>query len=83
MGQKVEYQEQCIEQFEKVYGTTRRGSFKYLRNGLYTRCSPDFYNLTGRKPTSYKEYLTLDAFQQVLLCIINKTPSAPMMDDIC
>ena len=30
---------------------------EYLTNGFYTRCSPDFYNLTGRKPTSYAEYL--------------------------
>ena len=31
---------------------------KYLTNGFYTRCSPDFYNITGKKPTSYMEYLT-------------------------
>merc|ERR1712032_1778392 len=24
---------------------------------LSTRCSPDFYNLTGRKPTAYLDYL--------------------------
>jgi glycine cleavage system aminomethyltransferase T len=29
-----------------------------LRNGFYTRSSPDFYNLTGRRPATYKEYLT-------------------------
>jgi len=29
-----------------------------LRNGFYTRSSPDFYNITGRRPTTYKEYLT-------------------------
>jgi glycine cleavage system aminomethyltransferase T len=58
MGQKVEYREQDIEQFAKDFGPTRAQFFEYLRNGFYTRCSPDFYNLTGRKPTSYKEYLT-------------------------
>merc|ERR1712242_671941 len=51
MGQKVEYREQDI-------GPTRRAFFEYLRNGFCTRCSPDFYNLTGRRPTTYKEYLT-------------------------
>ena len=29
--------------------------FEYLTNGFYTRVSPDFYNLMGRKPTSYYE----------------------------
>jgi len=57
-GQKVEYREQDIEQFAKDFGPTRAQFFEYLRNGFYTRCSPDFYNLTGRKPASYKEYLT-------------------------
>merc|ERR1712176_1059490 len=28
-----------------------------LCNGFYSRCSPDFYNLTGRRPTTYAEYL--------------------------
>ena len=28
-----------------------------LTNGFYCRCSPDFYNLTGTKPTSYYDYL--------------------------
>merc|ERR1712174_3070 len=50
MGQKVEYRPQDIEQFEKDFGPTRRAFFEYLRNGFYTRCSPDFYNLTGRRP---------------------------------
>merc|ERR1712194_66156 len=31
--------------------------FEYLNNGFYTRTSPCFYNLTGRKPTSYADYL--------------------------
>jgi len=57
-GQKVEYRVQDIEQFTKDFGPTRAQFFEYLRNGFYTRCSPDFYNLTGRKPTSYKNYLT-------------------------
>merc|ERR1719359_2580628 len=57
-GQKIEYRPQDIVQFEKDFGPTRRAFFEYLRNGFYTRCSPDFYNLTGRKPTSYREYLT-------------------------
>ena len=30
---------------------------RYLCNGFYTRCSPDFYNLVGRRPTTYREYL--------------------------
>jgi len=58
MGKKIEYREQDIEQFEKDFGPTRRAFFEYLRNGFYTRCSPHFYNLTGRKPATYKEYLT-------------------------
>eukprot|EP00747_Dinoflagellata_sp_TGD_P166449 gnl/TRDRNA2_/TRDRNA2_189242_c0_seq1.p1 gnl/TRDRNA2_/TRDRNA2_189242_c0~~gnl/TRDRNA2_/TRDRNA2_189242_c0_seq1.p1 ORF type:complete len:331 (-),score=80.51 gnl/TRDRNA2_/TRDRNA2_189242_c0_seq1:181-1173(-) len=57
-GQKVEYREQDIVQFTKDFGPTRAAFFEYLRNGFYTRCSPDFYNIMGRKPTSYKEYLT-------------------------
>merc|ERR1712096_99899 len=36
---------------------TRAAFFEYLANGFYTRCSPDFYNLIGRKPTSYADYL--------------------------
>jgi hypothetical protein len=28
--------------------------FEYLTNGFYTRCSPDFYNITGRRPTTYR-----------------------------
>jgi uncharacterized protein YbjT (DUF2867 family) len=58
VGKKIEYREQDIDQFEKDFGPTRRAFFEYLRNGFYTRCSPDFYNLTGRRPTTYKEYLT-------------------------
>merc|ERR1711939_1137584 len=58
MGQTIEYRPQDIEQFEADFGPTRREFFEYLRNGFYTRCSPDFYNLTGKKPTSYMDYLT-------------------------
>lgn len=57
-GQKIEYREQDLEQFEKDFGPTRAAFWEYLRNGFYTRCSPDFYNLTGRRPATYKEYLT-------------------------
>jgi len=44
--------------FENDFGSTRAEFFEYLTNGFYTRCSPDFYNLTGHKPTSYYDYLT-------------------------
>lgn len=56
-GKKLEYRPQSMEQFEKDFGPTRAAFFEYLNNGFYTRCSPDFYNLTGRKPTSYYDYL--------------------------
>jgi len=58
LGKKVEYRPQSLADFEKDFGPTRAAFFEYLSNGFYTRCSPDFYNLTGRKPTSYAEYLT-------------------------
>jgi len=57
MGKKVVYRPQVFADFEKDFGPTRAAFFEYLCNGFYTRCSPDFYNLTGRKPTSYAEYL--------------------------
>jgi len=57
MGKKIVYRAQDFEQFEKDFGPTRAAFFEYLCNGFYTRCSPDFYNLTGRKPTSYADYL--------------------------
>merc|ERR1719356_1040321 len=41
----------------KDFGPTRAAFFEYLTNGFYSRCSPDFYNLTGRRPTRYKDYL--------------------------
>jgi len=57
LGKKVEYRPQTLADMEKDFGPTRAAFFEYLCNGFYTRCSPDFYNLTGRKPTSYAEYL--------------------------
>ena len=57
MGKKVEYRAQLFSEFENDFGPTRAAFFEYLCNGFYTRCSPDFYNLTGRKPTSYAAYL--------------------------
>lgn len=58
LGKKVEYRPQSMEQFEKDFGPTRAAFFEYLCNGFYTRCSPDFYNIMGRRPTTYYEYLT-------------------------
>lgn len=58
LGRPVEHRPQDFQQFEKDFGATRAAFFEYLRNGFYTRCSTDFYNLTGRKATSYREYLT-------------------------
>lgn len=57
MGKKVEYRAQGFQDFEKDFGSTRAAFFEYLCNGFYSRVSPDFYNLTGRKPTSYADYL--------------------------
>ena len=58
LNKTVEYRPQSFEQFEADFGPTRAEFFEYLTNGFYTRCSPDFYNLTGRKPTSYAKYLS-------------------------
>merc|ERR1719197_1522065 len=58
MGKTIEYRPQGMTDFEKDFGATRAAFFEYLCNGFYTRVSPDFYNITGRKPTSYMEYLT-------------------------
>ena len=58
MGKTVEYRAQSMVDFENDFGATRAEFFEYLTNGFYTRCSPDFYNLTGHKPTSYYDYLT-------------------------
>eukprot|EP00656_Telonema_subtile_P007038 TRINITY_DN13288_c0_g1_i4.p2 TRINITY_DN13288_c0_g1~~TRINITY_DN13288_c0_g1_i4.p2 ORF type:complete len:344 (-),score=92.55 TRINITY_DN13288_c0_g1_i4:204-1235(-) len=57
LGKDVEYRPQSFEQLEKDFGATRAEFFEYLCNGFYTRCSPDFYNIVGRKPTSYADYL--------------------------
>ena len=58
MGQDIEYRPQSMTQFEADFGATRAEFFEYLTNGFYTRSSPDFYNITGHKPTSYFDYLT-------------------------
>ena len=58
MGKELEYRAQTMEDFEADFGSTRAEFFEYLSNGFYCRCSPDFYNLTGRKPTAYYDYLT-------------------------
>ncbi|MFK7997114.1 MAG: NmrA family NAD(P)-binding protein [Granulosicoccus sp.] len=58
MDKKIEYRAQNMADFENDFGSTRAEFFEYLSNGFYCRCSPDFYNLTGSKPTSYFDYLT-------------------------
>jgi len=58
MSKDIEYRAQSMVDFENDFGATRAEFFEYLTNGFYTRCSPDFYNLTGHKPTSYYDYLT-------------------------
>ena len=60
MGKDLEYRAQTMADFENDFGSTRAEFFEYLSNGFYTRCSPDFYNLTGHKPTSYYDYLTTE-----------------------
>jgi len=58
MGKKVEYRAMDPVEWEKQFGKVRAAFRTYLRNGFYTRCSPNFYNLTGKKPTTYLDYLT-------------------------
>lgn len=58
MDKQIEYRAQSMVDFENDFGNTRAEFFEYLTNGFYCRCSPDFYNLTGHKPTSYYDYLT-------------------------
>jgi uncharacterized protein YbjT (DUF2867 family) len=58
MGKTIQYVPQETEQFLKDFGPARSEFFEYLRNGFYTRVAPDFYNLTGRRATTYYEYLT-------------------------
>ncbi len=60
MGKELEYRAQSMVDFENDFGATRAEFFEYLTNGFYCRCSPDFYNLTGHKPTSYYDYLTTE-----------------------
>lgn len=60
MGKDIEYKAQSMSGFEADFGNTRAEFFEYLTNGFYCRCSPDFYNLTGHKPTSYYDYLTTE-----------------------
>jgi hypothetical protein len=57
-GKTVTYVPQDLTQFEKDFGATRAEFFEYLQNGFYSRCSPDFYNITGKRPLTYYEYLT-------------------------
>ncbi|NKB60682.1 MAG: NAD(P)H-binding protein [Gammaproteobacteria bacterium] len=57
MDKHIEYRPQSMVDFENEFGSTRAEFFEYLTNGFYCRCSPDFYNLTGLKPTSYYDYL--------------------------
>lgn len=57
-GKTIAYVPQDPAQFEADFGATRAEFFEYLRNGFYSRCSPDFYNLTGKRPLTYYEYLT-------------------------
>ncbi len=57
MGVTIEYRPQSMEDFETDFGSTRAEFFEYLANGFYCRASPDFYNLTGHKPTAYADYL--------------------------
>jgi uncharacterized protein YbjT (DUF2867 family) len=57
-GKTVSYLPQDLKKFEDDFGPTRAAFFEYLRNGFYSRCSPDFYNITGHRPLTYYEYLT-------------------------
>merc|ERR1712137_1448332 len=41
LGKRLEYRPQDMVQFEKDFGPVRAAFFEYLRNGFYTRCSPD------------------------------------------
>ncbi len=57
-GNKVEFRQQDKDKFIADFGPTRWEFIEYLLNGFYTRVAPDFYNLTGRRPTNYFEHLT-------------------------
>jgi hypothetical protein len=56
----LEYRPQDMAVFEDDFGAARAEFVEYLCNGFYTRCSPDFYNLVGRRPITYTEYLTTE-----------------------
>merc|ERR1712003_424840 len=56
-GKEVKYIPSSQEQFIADFGLTRWEFIEYLLNGFYCRVSPDFYNLTGRAPTSYVDHL--------------------------
>ena len=47
MGKDIEYRAQSMIDFKTDFGATRAEFLSYLTNGFYTRCSPEFYNLTG------------------------------------
>jgi len=57
LGKPVEFRPQSMEQCRQDFGPARAEFFEYLCNGFYTRCSADFYNIVGRRPTAYAEYL--------------------------
>lgn len=57
-GKEVKYVASDKDQFQKDFGMTRWEFIEYLLNGFYTRVAPDFYNLTGRMPTTYYDHLT-------------------------
>jgi len=53
LGKEIKYKAQSLTDFEKDYGPTRREFFEYLCNGFYSRCSPDYYNITKKLPTTW------------------------------
>ena len=57
-GKTVAYVPQDIAKFEADFGATRAAFFEYLQNGFYSRCAPDFYNITGHRPLTYFEYVS-------------------------
>lgn len=59
-GKAITYVPQDLVKFEEDFGPTRAAFFEYLQNGFYTRCAPDFYNITGKRPLTYYEYLTTE-----------------------
>eukprot|EP00729_Bicosta_minor_P018409 gene18409-27029_t len=59
-GKTITYVPQDLVKFEEDFGATRAAFFEYLQNGFYSRCAPDFYNITGKRPLTYYEYLTTE-----------------------